>query len=484
MKLLYFAPFFLLMVMPAAQPSLAMTLNGSGSNPIKHVVVLFQENHTFDNYFGTFPGANGLGHAPSTVHPYHITGLTSDLCHSTLCAHADYNNGKMDGFLQAEGSKQTFGYYDARDIPYYWDLARNYTLFDNYFTSAMGPSLPNHLYLVAGQDAGVPDSVNPHPPDLKINSIVDSFSASRVSWGYYSPYTIGNENALGAISSVSTNATRMADLKMSGAFLKDLQEGNMPSVSYVMANDGENEHSPYDLGVGQAWTKSIISAIQASSYWSSTVIFLTWDDYGGWYDHVTPPQVDKYGLGFRVPLLMISPFAKQGHIDHTLSDHTSLMKFIERVFDLAPVAHRDATASDLMGALNLNFNSQFADDSFSMQGTPTFSNLAAAPALDAYANSPAVSFGYLNNQNHSQNAVFYATLRNSFNQTLQVIRTVTVVPEGKTVQVSFTFKNQPSGVYTINVIAMTSKGVALSVPFRLLLDSTEAIQPIISHVAR
>jgi phospholipase C len=471
------------MVLPAAQPSLAVTLNGGGTNPIKHVVVMFQENHSFDNYFGTFPGANGISHDPPTVHPYHITTLISDLCHSTVCARADYDNGKMDGFLKSEGSRQTFGYYDGSDIPYYWGLAKNYTLFDNYFTSAMSPSLPNHLYLVAGQSAGVPDSVNLHPADLKINSIVDSLSASRVSWAYYSPYTVGNENALGLISSVSTNATRMADLKLSGEFLIDLKAGNMPSVSYVMSQDGDNEHPPYDVAAGQAWTKSIISAIQASSYWSSTVILLTWDDYGGWYDHVTPPQVDKYGLGFRVPLLMISPFAKQGHIDHTLSDHASLMKFIERVFNLAPVAHRDATASDLMGALNSNLNSQFADDSFSMQGTPTFSNLAAAPALDALANSPEISFGYLNNQNHSQHAVFYATLRNSFNQTIEVTRTIANLPEGKTLPISFTFQNQPSGVYTLNVIAMTSKGVALSMPFRLILDSTEAVQPIISHVA-
>jgi hypothetical protein len=180
---------------------------------------------------------------------------------------------------------------------------------------------------------------------------------------------------------------------------------------------------------------------------------------------------------------MISPFAKQGHIDHTLSDHASLMKFIERVFNLAPITQRDATASDLMGALNSNLNSQFADDSFSMQGTPTFSNLAAAPALDAFATSPEISFGYLNNQNHSQHAVFYATLRNSFNQTIEVTRTIANLPEGKTLPISFTFQNQPSGVYTLNVIAMTSKGVALSMPFRLILDSMEAVQPIISHVA-
>jgi phospholipase C len=483
MRYLYFVPLILLIVSPAAQPSLAATISGSGTNPIKHVVVIVQENHTFDNYFGTFPGANGISHAPSTVHPFHISTAISDMCHSTVCGHADYNNGKMDGFLQTEG-KQTFGYYDATDIPYYWDLARNYTLFDNYFTSAMGPSLPNHLYLVAGQDAGVPDSVNLHPKDLKIGSIVDSLSAAKVSWRYYSPYSLGNENALGLISSVSNNATRWADLKLTGAFLTDLHNGSMPSVSYITSNDGENEHPPSDLAAGQAWTRSIISAIQASQYWSSTVIFLTWDDYGGWYDHVAPPQVDKYGLGFRVPLLMISPFAKQGNIDHTLSDHTSLMKFVERVFGLAPVTHRDATASDLMGALNPSVESMYAHDAFSMQGTPTFSDLAAAPALDAYANSPAISFGYLNNGNQSQHAFFFATLKNSFNQTIQVARMAATLPEGKTIAISFAFQNQPSGVYVVTVIAMTSKGVGLAEPFRLLLDSTEAIQPIVSHTAR
>ena len=481
MKLLYFVPLLLLLIMPAALPTLSATVNGAAANPIQHVVILFQENHTFDNYFGTFPGANGIKNDPSGVQPYHLTGLITDLCHSTVCAHADYNNGKMDGFLQSEGSKQTFGYYNQQDIPYYWSLAKNYTLFDNYFTSAMGPSLPNHLYLVAGQDAGVPDSVTLHPQDLKINSIVDSMSPAQVSWSYYSPYTVGNENALGLISSITSNETRMANLKLTGAFLKDLQDQKMPAVSYVMANDGENEHPPYDLSTGQAYVKTIISAIQASPYWSSTVIFLTWDDYGGWYDHVTPPQVDKYGLGFRVPLLMISPFAKQGYIDHTLSAHASLMKFIERVFDLPSVASRDAVASDLLDALTPN--AQYASDSFSMQGTPTYSNLAAAPALDAYANSPTISFAYLNNQDHSQQALFYATLRNERNQTLQIIKTTSTIPAGKIIPVSFEFKNQPAGVYNINVIAMTSKGVALAMPFRLFLDSTEAIQPDISHGA-
>ncbi len=477
MKLLPLLPLVLLLLMPAVQPSLAATADASATNPIQHVVVIFQENHTFDNYFGTFPGANGIQNDPSTVHPFHITGPIVDLCHSTVCARADYDDGKMDGFLQAEGSNETFGYYDQSDIPYYWSLAQNYTLFDNYFTSEMGPSLPNHLYLVAGQDDGVADSITGQATDLNINSIANGLEAAHDSWAYYSPYTVGNENALGLVSSVIDNATMMQNLKLTPRFLTDLKNGSMPSVSYITADDGDNEHPPYYPATGEAWVRGIISAIQASPYWGSTVILLTWDDFGGWYDHVAPPQVDKYGDGFRVPLLMISPFAKQGYIDHTLSDHTSIMKFIERVFDLPPVTQRDAMASDLMEALNSSYSSQFTDDSFSLQGTPTELNLAAAPPVDAYAYNPSISLAYMNNLNHSQTAVFYAALRNTHNQTLQVVTAAETLAQGNTTQIPFVFQNQPAGTYSVTVIAMTSKGSPLSEPFRLTLNPGESSQP-------
>jgi phospholipase C len=477
MRLLQVAPLLLLLLLPAAQPSLAATVSGGATNPIQHVVVVFQENHTFDNYFGTYPGANGIQNDPPGVHPFHITRQITDLCHSTVCAHADYDNGKMDGFLSSEGSNQTFGYYDQSDIPYYWSLAQNYTLFDNYFTSAMGPSLPNHLYLVAGQDHGIPDSITANPDKMHIGSIVDSLEAASVSWAYYSPYTVGNENAIGLISSVADNATRMQNLKMTDSFLTDLQAGDMPSVSYVLSGDGQNEHPPYDISVGESWVQSIISAIQSSPYWSSTVVLLSWDDYGGWYDHVTPPQVDKYGLGFRVPLLVVSPLAKQGYVDHTLSDHTSLMKFIERAFGLASVTQRDGTSSDLTDALNSGFSSQFPDDVLAMQWTPRYSNLAALPALDVNAYDSTISFSYLNVQSHPQPAVFYATIRNSHNQTTQVVAAEHTLPAGKAVQIPLTFRNQAAGIYCINLIAVTPKGVALSMTFKLLLNSTETSPP-------
>lgn len=474
MKLLYLVPLIVLLVMPASQVSLAATVSGAGTNPIQHVVIIMQENHTFDNYFGTYPGANGIKNDPPGIHPFHITSLLNDLCHSTACAHLAYDSGRMDGFLQAEGSNATFGYYDQTDIPYYWSLAHNYTLFDNYFTSAMGPSLPNHLYLVSGQDAGVADSVTNQKTNLNIGSIANNLENAKVSWAYYSPYTIGNENALGLVSSVAGNATIMQHLKMTDSFLTDLQGGIMPSVSYVLTGDGFNEHPPADLGAGQAWVKSIIEGVQSSPYWPSTAIFLTWDDYGGWYDHVAPPQVDKYGLGFRVPLLMISPLAKQGYVDHTLSDHVSLMKFVERAFAIPHVTHRDASSSDLMDALSTSHNPQFPDDSFSLQWTPRFSNLAELPAFDPVASNSTITFSYMNHQDQPQQAVFHATLRNAHNQTLQVVTARDTLPAGKTVQISLTFRNQAPGVYWINLMTMSPKGVPLAMPFRLLLNSTSA----------
>ena len=469
MKLLPLVPLFLLLLVPASQSPAEAAGDVSAAIPIQHVVVIVQENHTFDNYFGTFPGANGIQNDPPTVHPFHLNGTVVDLCHSTACAHAAYDNGKMDGFLRAEGSNETFGYYDKSDIPYYWSLAQNYTLFDDYFTSAMGPSLPNHLYLVAAQDGGVADSVSQQSSKLNIGCIASELEAANDSWSYYSPYVVGNENALGLVSSIAQNSTMLANMKQTEQFLVDLQNGKLPNVSYVTANDGQNEHPPYPVTDGEKWVKSIVDAIQASPYWGSTAVLLTWDDSGGWYDHVVPPQIDKHGDGFRVPLLMVSPFAKQGYIDHTLADHTSIMKFIERVFNLPSVTQRDAAASDLLESLNSGYTAQYTEDSILSQGTPTYSNLTVS-ALDAYVHGPSVSLTYMNTQGRSQGALFWAAVRNSLNQTVQLAETNGTLPADKTVQVKFSFQDLPAGVYRINVVSVSNAGVAISQPFRLVLD--------------
>ncbi len=465
MKLVHLAVLALLLLAPAAQSSHADSPSTDGTSPIKHVVVIVQENHTFDNYFGTFPGVNGIQNDPPSVHPFHLTNANVNLCHSSACARLDYDNGTMDGFLKGEGSNQTFGYYDQADLPYYWGLAENYTLFDDYFTAAMGPSLPNHLYLVSAQDDGIADSIRDQSSNLDIGSIAGQLQAANDSWAYYSPYTAGNENALGLVSSVAGNSAMMAHMKYTDQFLPDLKSGNLPDVSYLTADDGDNEHPPFNVSVGEAWVQGVIGALQASPDWGSTVVLLTWDDFGGWYDHVPPPQLDKYGDGFRVPLLMVSPFAKQGFIDHTFSDHTSVMKFIERVFGVPHVTQRDASASDLFEALNPSYASlgkTFGDDSLLLQGTPAFLDPASSPGTTTW--DPSVGLTFMNDLGHYQRVVFCATLRNPTNQTVQVVTVRGNIPPGGVLQVPFFFKSQPPGAYRLRVFVTTSKGVPLSHP--------------------
>ncbi|TLY01023.1 MAG: alkaline phosphatase family protein [Thaumarchaeota archaeon] len=297
----------------------------SNGVPIQHVVVIVQENHSFDNYFGTYPDANGL--PPGVALPAKPNGTASvkpfplnndvpprDICHSWGCAHAEFDGGKMDGFVYTAASVMTMGYFDYHQIPYYWDYASQYVLMDNYFSSVAGPSLPNHLYLVAGQSGGI--VTNDRPTRLGFPSIFDELQTSGVSWRYYAQLYASGWNPLPIFKSFVPNAS----------LTKGMQ----------------------DLVVG------LVDQIMRSQYWRSTAVFITWDDYGGWYDHVPPPQVDKYGYGFRVPCLIISPYAKRGFIDPTLADHSSILKFIETLFNLQPIAARDAAASNLMEAFDFS----------------------------------------------------------------------------------------------------------------------------------
>ena len=337
---------FILGILVSPLPASAAT----NSEPlIEHVVIIVRENHTFDNYFGTFPGANGLQSAPPSVHPFHIQGPITDLCHSWSCAHDAYDGGKMDNFQAAERSVQTFGYYDQRDIPYYWSLAKNYALFDNYFTSVMGPSLPNYVYLVAAQSGGLVDNTH---VSFGFKPIMSELDSSQVSWTYYAGYPMiyTGWNPLPGFADYRQKGWS-SHIRPSDLFLADLKKGNLAQVTWIMpTSDETSEHPPYDLASGETWVKSVVSAIQASQFWPSTAIFLTWDDYGGWYDHVPPRQVDNYGYGFRVPLILVSPYAKHGYIEHTETDHTSLLKFIETNFGLASIAQRDANAGTVSGA--------------------------------------------------------------------------------------------------------------------------------------
>ena len=316
-----------------------------------------QENHTFDNYFGTFPGANGtagkslclpttLG-SPNCVPPTHSATLTpADMNHNYKSSHADYDGGKMDGFVYSEGSDGTMAYFDQGDIPRYWKAAQQYVLCDGYFTSVMSESAPNHLFLVAGQAGGIiNDTV---PKTLNFPPVFQGLDQAGVSWKAY-----GDTSWFQSFAYVQKTPSAKSKFGTAAQFAADVKSGSLAQVSWVIGGPGGDEHPPGNIQLGMnGVADGIVNAVGTSKYWGGAAIFITWDDYGGFYDHVAPPQVDQYGYGFRVPCLVVSPFSKTGFVDSTTNDHTSILKFIESRFGLASLSTRDAAANDMAEAFD------------------------------------------------------------------------------------------------------------------------------------
>ena len=357
----------LLLVSPIASVYAVSSSASAGPSSIKHLFIFVQENHTFDNYFGNYPGVNGLAYAtpqinPNTtkpVAPFEINTATTpqatNLCHFAPCAQGDFNGGKMDGFLTKAGENNIFtmGYFNPDLIPYYWDYASQYVLMDNFYSPFMGPSLPNHIYLLAGESGGLTGNNDSYP--FNFPTIVNELDAANVSWAYYAGFH-GSTNGWNPLPSdipfVKTHPN-LQGLKETLDFPADVAKPGFPSVAWIMPeSDPASEHPPYNVTTGEQDVVSEINDVMRSQYWSSSAIVLTWDDYGGWYDNASPPQVDQYGFGFRVPALIISPFAKPGFVDGTLSEFASTLKLIETVFHVPSLGTRDAKASDLLEAFD------------------------------------------------------------------------------------------------------------------------------------
>jgi phospholipase C len=350
---------------------------------IKHVFVLMQENHTFDNYFGTFPGADGVRNGCGVptdpqelgsplVKPFHLTQLrTPDLHHGEVTSRAAFDKGKMDGFIKAQTTRNlpgrlALGYYDGGDLPLYWELAAEYVLADRFFSSAQGGSSINHQYWVAARSSGHADSIPKSGIDLL--TIFDRLDAARVGWKFYVKNFTPDLNFRNQLPNDPRDAqlawvplltmprfvddpARKARIVDLAGLYSELVKGEAPAVSYIIQG-GTSEHPPGHIVNGELATVSIISAIMRSPLWESSAIILTWDDWGGWYDHVTPPQIDRDGYGFRVPALIISPYARRGLVFHETADFTSIVRFIERLYGLAPLTTRDEQANDLMNAFD------------------------------------------------------------------------------------------------------------------------------------
>jgi phospholipase C len=325
---------------------------------IKNIVIVLQENHTFDNYFGTYPGADGtagksyclpdaLG-SPVCISPFHDTSLTPvDLNHNWKSAHADYDSGKMDAFVYSEGNAETMGYYDRQDLGRYWKAADVYVLCDRYFTSVMSESAPNHLFLVAGTAGGIIDNNVPNTIDFP--PIFRQLDGAGISWKVYGD----SSSWYKSFSYVQSSPKAMGNFGSAGSFAADVKTGSLSQISWIIGASGGDEHPPENIQTGEgSVADGIVNALGASPYWPSVAIFVTWDDYGGFFDHVPPPQVDNYGYGFRVPCLVISPYAKAGYIDSTMNDHTSILKFVETRYGLSPLNTRDASANNFLEAFD------------------------------------------------------------------------------------------------------------------------------------
>jgi phospholipase C len=404
-------------------------------SPIRHLIFIVQENHSFDNYFGTYPGANGFpanisipvglsAASVGSISPYHLSAdvpvlivgdelppgvadpeelaadvansaspyhlasesIGQDLSHAWKVAHAAYDNGKMDGFVQAEGSNLSMGYYDRTDIPYYWDYADHYVLDDNFFSSLMGSSFSNHLYIASGTNGptnlnyswvykgGIietpPRSVSLTRIDLTWSTVAQELSANNLSWKWYDGDINATAptiwNVLPLFDYFQTHLSQLqAHVQYTPNFFTDLNN-SLPAVSWIipgnwhpptlpsaLANQSISEHPPARSDAGMDYVAYLVNKVMQSPEWSSTAIVITWDDYGGFYDHVAPPQIDTYGEGFRVPTLIISPWAKPGYIDHTQYEFASLIKLAEDNFNLKDLGtSRTKIANDMMNSFN------------------------------------------------------------------------------------------------------------------------------------
>lgn len=355
--------------------------------PIEHFMVVMQENHSFDNYFGTYPGANGIPEgtkmpvnpndmSAGSVEPWHIGNATvTDLSHSSATFRDQFNDGKMDGFVYAlnqrnQDGRLAMGYYDDRDIPYYWNLADHFVLFDNFFSSAKDGSFANHMYWVAAVSPSAERGQQLSDRLASLPTIFDRLEAAGVSWKFY----VQNYDPTITYRNVAVSGNRASqviwvpllnfdrfidDPKLSShivdldQYFVDLTQGTLPSVAYIVPS-GASEHPPSSLESGQKFVKTLIQELMRSDYWEKSAFILTYDDWGGWYDHVSPIPVDDFGYGPRVPTILISPYAKQGVVDNTQLDFTSFLKFIEENWGIKPVADRDANAKNFLSAFDFN----------------------------------------------------------------------------------------------------------------------------------
>jgi phospholipase C len=369
--------------------------------PIDHIVLMMQENRSFDAYFSklTVPGQTIEAASDTATNPdaqgnpvsrFHWSASTAgnghpdgldyycfgDTEHGWDGTHAEYDDGKIDGFVTANApgnaaagsGARAMGYYDEDDIPFYYSLARAFAISDHHFCSLLGPTWPNRMFFMAGTSFGLTNNVFPPETDPQGNPYPNIFlelAAAHVSWKVYY-VALPSPTIFPAILNDfgGKYASNFAPLTQ---FALDAQAGHLPDVALVEGadsgqGDAIDEHPPQDMQVGEAFVESIVRALLASPQWSRSAMFITYDEHGGQYDHVAPPTACKPDalptqltsqdhlladfdrFGFRTPLFVISPFARRHFVSHVPVDHTSITRFIEARFNLPAMTARDANA--------------------------------------------------------------------------------------------------------------------------------------------
>jgi len=401
--------------------ALLLSLNAcGGSSPatqgkIKHVVIIFQENRTPDNLFHGLPNADiantGVNSQGQTI-PLAPIALANryDLGHRHHDFVLMYDNGKMDGAdkIQActPGSSgcppnPQFQYVTPSDVAPYFQLAQQYTFGDRMFQTNEGPSFPAHQFILSGTSAPTATSnlfaaentnvgtgcaapstswvwlVDPSGnessttyPCFEHPTLTDLLDTAGIAWKYYTPspgtiWTAPNaiQHICGPVGSQCAGPEWLKNVSLQNAqVLTDIGSGQLPAVSWVIPSGWASDHANISDGSGPSWVASIVNAIGASSYWSDTAVIITWDDWGGWYDHVPPPKVindgtswgSGYVYGFRVPLIVVSPYAKAAYVSHAQHDFGSILKFIEETYGLPSLGYADARADDLSDCFNFS----------------------------------------------------------------------------------------------------------------------------------
>jgi phospholipase C len=375
---------------PGSRPNPTLPEGTDTIPKLEHIVIVMMENHSYDGRFGMLGRGDGFkldaSGKPLDANPlpdgkllraFHMPStcqLDKTPGQNWVASHTSFDNGKNDGFVRASGPV-AMGYWDREDIPFYYGLASTFPLCDRYFCSVLAQTYPNRRFLIAGTASGIvttsASNLGKFPPAN--GTILDRLHAHGISWrDYYSD--------LPAVAVILKNATTYAkNLSPIAQFYSDAKAGTLPAVSFVDPNfSTESEENADDISLGENFVAKVVNALFESPNWKNSVLIYTYDEHGGYYDHVPPPPAikpdnippgaDSPGItgaydryGFRVPTVVVSPFAKRDYISHVVHDHTSIMKLIETKWNLPALTYRDANADDMLDSLDLEGPPAFAE---------------------------------------------------------------------------------------------------------------------------